>query len=226
MKRYRYIDVIRGSAVIYMVLFHLVYSLILYGMVPEWLLENPIIAVVQPIGASVFLIVSGISSGFSKSNIKRGIKILLCAALVTLGTFLFDNTFYVKFGILHFIGSATLLVGLVPQIKKIKINPIWFLAAFAAWLLWMPTHYPVSGLAWLGFPSAGFASSDYFPMLPWIFPYIAGVLLTKVVDRAPVLVQKWKCKPVEWLGKHALLIYLLHQPIIVGLLELYHGIVG
>lgn len=222
--RYHYIDCLRGIAVVLMVFYHAMYSITLYQILPLSTFENPIMDGVQRYIAYSFILVSGISSGFSKNNTKRGIKILLCAAVVTLSTYWFDPTFFVRFGVLHFLGAATLLIGVVPWLRRVKVHPLWFFGLFFLWQMVMPARYGVGGLAWLGFPSSHFSSSDYYPIFPWLFLYLAGVQLSRWVGRAPKPLRQWKCPPLEWIGTHALVIYLLHQPIIVGIIEAFQAL--
>ncbi|MCD7837730.1 MAG: DUF1624 domain-containing protein, partial [Clostridiales bacterium] len=77
--------------------------------------------------------------------------------------------------------------------------------------------------AFFGFPPAGFYSADYFPLLPWFFLFCAGYFAHRLWwDR-------WKELPLlrrgvpglSWLGRHSLVGYLLHQPVLYGLLEAY-----
>lgn len=76
----------------------------------------------------------------------------------------------------------------------------------------------------LGFPPAGFYSSDYFPLLPWLFLFWAGYFLHFCMGRARMEpLRRSVCAPLGWLGRHSLGIYLLHQPVIYGvLLLLFH----
>lgn len=72
----------------------------------------------------------------------------------------------------------------------------------------------------LGFPASEFASSDYFPLLPWLFLYGAGWFLHAVWRTGEEHeVPKRKPFPVlEWMGRHSLALYLLHQPALYGAL--------
>ena len=84
--------------------------------------------------------------------------------------------------------------------------------------LW--TGYP---LAYLGFPAAGFFSTDYFPVIPWFFLYLSGYLLHKIwtaFDRpGATFLQKSHLPPLAFLGRHCLLIYMLHQPVLYAVTQ-------
>ena len=73
-----------------------------------------------------------------------------------------------------------------------------------------------SVLAYIGFPQAGFSSTDYFPLLPWIFLFATGYFLYSFLQEKGLinrLFGKWKVPGINFLGKHSLIIYMIHQPI-------------
>lgn len=78
--------------------------------------------------------------------------------------------------------------------------------------------------AFFGFFPRGFFSTDYFPLLPWLFLFWAGYFLHFCMGRARMEpLHRSVCAPLGWLGRHSLGIYLLHQPVIYGvLLLLFH----
>lgn len=73
--------------------------------------------------------------------------------------------------------------------------------------------------AYLGFMPKSFFSTDYFPLLPWLFLFWAGYFLHHLLGRerlAPL--RRSVCPPLGWMGRHSLVLYLLHQPVILGVL--------
>ena len=76
--------------------------------------------------------------------------------------------------------------------------------------------------AFLGFPPVGFRSEDYVPLIPWIFAYSMGYHLYHIFARCNwlELFSGARIRPLEWIGKHSLIIYLAHQPILYGLVLL------
>ena len=76
--------------------------------------------------------------------------------------------------------------------------------------------------AFFGFPTKAFFSADYFPLLPWIFLFWSGYFLQGIFDRLGLMkaLSAFRIKPLEWLGRHSLVIYMLHQPLIYGILYL------
>lgn len=90
------------------------------------------------------------------------------------------------------------------------------------------TIYLVPYLAWLGFPSLGFVSGDYYPIIPFIFMYLAGYFAAHIAQGIDKTVPSWAyanpLPALASLGRHALPFYLLHQPIILGFLELVYSV--
>jgi uncharacterized membrane protein len=77
--------------------------------------------------------------------------------------------------------------------------------------------YQIRGLAWLGIPGPGFASGDYYPVLPFLFMYLSGAALGKLWKRQgyPETARKLACPPLEFVGRHPLAFYIFHQPAIL-----------
>ena len=78
--------------------------------------------------------------------------------------------------------------------------------------------------AYLGFPGPGFYSTDYFSLLPWSLLYLCGYELHMILRAEGILDAPFMRKgpePLAFLGRHSLLIYLLHQPVLYALLLLY-----
>lgn len=85
-------------------------------------------------------------------------------------------------------------------------------------LLQLPhSLYWHSGMEWLGFPTSGFSSADYFPMIPWIFLFLAGYYFWTLIDGTPfqerMRVCKGKC--IKKIGRNTIWVYLIHQPVLV-----------
>lgn len=73
--------------------------------------------------------------------------------------------------------------------------------------------------AYLGFPPAGFFSTDYFSLLPWAFLFFCGYFLFSEANRYGLnerLFSKVRIPMLSFMGRHSLIIYLLHQPVLYG----------
>ncbi len=228
-RRYYALDVLRGLSILLMVCYHWGYDLVLYDLLPAWVLYNPLLDGLQLFFASVFVAISGASSTFSRNNWRRGMKILLCALAVTAATYWFDPGSAVRFGILHFLGAAALLYQLLrPLLDRFPPRPVLCLVLFFAARLLTRPYYRVPGLWWLGFRQPGFSSGDYFPLLPWFFMYLFGVWLGNFLaqGRAPAWLEAIRCPWLEKVGRHTLSVYLLHQPACLGLTLLLARLLG
>lgn len=218
--RYYALDALRGLSILLMVAYHFGYNLVLFGIAPPSLIYNPLLNVLQPFFASVFIAISGASSTFSHNNLRRGVKILLCALLVSLATYLFNPDAYVRFGILHFLGCAALIFELLRPLidKTLRFGWLWLVPFFAAYFL-LDRTFPFEHLWALGLRSPSFSSTDYFPILPWIFMYFFGVWLGDTVARGrlPGWFYRLRLPFLEACGKHTLIIYIAHQPVLLGL---------
>lgn len=102
---------------------------------------------------------------------------------------------------------------------------IWGLGSLR---LWLPqTLYANYVTAYFGFYPWWFYSTDYFALLPWLFLFWAGYFLYGVVGRQRMEPLHCSvCPPLGWLGRHSLLLYLLHQPVIYGVLLVVFRVLG
>ena len=80
-------------------------------------------------------------------------------------------------------------------------------------------------MSWLGFPGPTFASGDYYPPLPYTLLYLAGVCIGRLVALRgePTWLERLSCRPLEWVGRHALPVYVLHQPVLLAITMLVTG---
>lgn len=243
-RRYPLLDVIRGFTLLSMVLYHGSWDLVsLAGVDWPWYHTAGARLWQQSI-CWTFILLSGYCMTLSVRRWRHGITVFAAGLLVTGVTLAFLPAQRVIFGILTFLGSAmlvtTLFRGLLERIPPI---PGMGLAAFlfysARWIsrgiLQVPLGYRVQlpagwyrgmATAFLGFPQEGFASSDYFPFLPWIFLFWAGYyggLLMRRAGRGKERILSLDVPPLSFLGRHSLLIYLLHQPLLYMAVTLYTG---
>jgi uncharacterized membrane protein len=229
--RYRVLDALRGLSMLLMIIHHAAIDLTMYGMVPAVLLDNPIVGVLQPIFGATFIALSGASGRFSRSNGRRGLKIALAAAAVTLSTwaatgFLASGgaSLTVVFGILHFLAVASLIYpALAWLVDTSRLPGLCWLGLFVVARMIFPRVADVPlWLAPLGVMGYGFQSADYYPLLPWIFAYLFGIKLADWIKagKMPEGFYTFRCPPLEALSRHSLWIYLIHQPVAMALIQL------
>lgn len=219
-KRIDIIDALRGCAVIYMVYHHLVYDLVVFSGAPSRLVDNAVIDILQPLFASVFIVLCGVSSNFSKSNLKRGAITLAVAMCITLVTTIMDMP--INFGVLHLLSVCMLLYGFTRKLFE-KINGMLLLVICIA--LAIISSYCVnnidvqSGNLWILGWQGDFVSYDYFPLFPWVFVFLAGTAIGRYIARGrfPQWFYNAKIPVLPAIGRHSLIIYIAHQPVLYAL---------
>ena len=221
-KRYHLLDELRGLAVVAMVVFH---ALFLLSEVFGYAAARGLLLAIwplQPFIAGTFILVCGICCRLSRSNLRRGLRIGGFALALTLGTVLIrligiDQV--ILFGVLHFLAAAILLFCLAAKVLE-NIPPWAQLIVFAAlffvarFFLTLPATESLA-LFIVGFPSAVWHSADYFPLVPWLFLFLAGTAIGVWAKqgRFPAWFERPRAAPLRWAGRHAIWIYLAHQPV-------------
>lgn len=215
------IDALRGLAVILMVIHHFLYDLVVFLGAPPWLFSNPVFHFLHYIFAGLFIFLSGISSRFSRSNLKRGVKVIAVALVITLVTVLMDMP--ILFGILHLLGFCMVFYGLTSQSWD-KVHPVLMpvlcvsLVVISAVVV--QTTDPGVDFLWMfGWVPQGFYSADYFPIFPWIFVFLLGTWAGKYIieHKLPEWFYTFTMPILPPVGRKALLIYILHQPVLYGI---------
>lgn len=233
-RRFALLDTYRGFIILHMIAFHFLYdAFVLFGETPFWYTQPGPHLWQQYICCSFILLSGWVSAYGRRHGFRRGLIVNLAGLLVTAVSLMFMPDAPVWFGVLNLLGCGMWLIaaldrplaktpapaGLAVSLslfalfrhvatRKIMLGD-WTLCRLPAWL------YRSNWLVPFGLPPRGFASADYFPLLPWLFLYIAGYFLGRWVSEQPFwnkLGQK-QFPPLSWLGRHSLLIYLLHQPL-------------
>ena len=236
--RYALLDELRGLDLISMMLYHACWDLAyLFGVEMKWYAETPGHVWQQSI-CWVFILLSGFCVPFGRRTLRRGATVFGAGALVTAVTVLFMPEDQVLFGVLTLLGSAMLLTGVLePLLKKVPpavglaVSAVLFALTyhaadhyigFGALRLALPESlYANAFTTYLGFYPWWFYSTDYFPLVPWLFLFWAGYFLHGVVGRRRMEpLRRSVCAPLGWMGRHSLLLYLLHQPVIFGVLTI------
>lgn len=231
MTRFWEIDFARGVAVILMVIFNYAFVLryfgiyIFDGFLFWWLFPRAI--------GAVFIFIAGLSLSISYSRLKnkgkayrkyilRGAKIFSLGLLITLATLLVVPSAFIVFGILHFLGAA---ITLSPLFLRMRNSYLLIAAAvtIATGFYLQTLTFEFPWLLWLGFVPENFFTLDYFPLFPWIGIMLAGTYAGNVLyknARRKKLPQMKGSKLFCLLGRKSLLIYMLHQPLLIVILFL------
>jgi uncharacterized membrane protein len=231
------VDCLRGVAIVMMIIFHLMWDLSYFGITDVdvfagfWLWF-------QRATATLFLLVVGVSLHLSAMRVRlsqksgaavwlrqvrRGLIVFGCGLLVTLATWLVIREGFVVFGILHLIGLSVILA--YPFIRLGPWNALLGLACIAAGAVVQRYTVDFPWLVWLGLRPRNFYTVDYFPVLPWFGMVLLGLFIGSIAydDRArrfalPALSTWPPVWLLSYLGRHSLLIYLIHQPVLIALL--------
>lgn len=211
------IDALRGLCIVLMAIFHFGYDLYAYCGFSAAMVASPFMVFCQVVSSRGFMLLAGFSCRLSRDNVKRGLRVVGCGLLLSVVTTIWGDP--IRFGILHFLGCSMLLWALTGRLWKRL--PGWLLAglAFCVFLL-LRSRFPMVGeREWLyafGIMYPGFYSSDYYPLLPWFFLFLTGAGLGAFRDRIGGRVRELRVPVLNWLGRHSLGFYLIHQPVLVG----------
>lgn len=238
-KRIWEIDLLRGLCVGLMIIDHCLYDFVyifadiwpkmtsaaqIYFMLPARTLIRITVVV-------CFILLCGISCSFSHQNFKRGLKLLSVAIGLTVSTCAIDywfktDQFTIRFGVIHMLAVSILIYCLIKKIAKIYLLTFSFITILlGVYFLMEPKRSDNFFIACIINTEGTFRSSDYFPFLPWFGVFLIGGILGPIIyakgkSLYPKEIEKAHIAIILWMGRHALLIYILHQPIIYGILSL------
>ena len=224
--RLHWADALRGIFILMMVVYHFVFDLHYFGVISQnvsegaWTIFSHLIqfGFFGLVGFSLHL--SYRRSGyrpFLKRQFKRAGLVLLVALAISLATTFALPGGAIWFGALHFIAVAIALGAVLipyPMILALSVIPIYLLGEWFADLsvshLWLLP---------LGIVPVNYGSLDYFPLFPWLSLVFLGILVAHWMEKRSLLRNPQKLPRIhslEFLGRHSLLIYVLHQPILFG----------
>ena len=226
-KRIEIIDALRGFAIVLMVIHHALYNVWTFLDAPSWVYRNPVFSVLQAVFVGLFILISGISSRFSRGNLERGSIVIVIAVIITYVTTRMHMP--ITFGILHLLGFLMIFYGLTRKLWDSiprNIAPFIYIALVLATTLMRIYLSPSSDnlvlrdlLSVLGWRQPGFVSFDYQTILPWIFIFLFGTWMGEYIreGKFPAWFYEQKTPFFPSVGRNALIIYVLHQPVLYGL---------
>lgn len=222
------VDIARSAALLAMAVYHFVYDLELFGLVPLGTATSGGWRLLALGTAGSFLFLAGVSlwlahgagrrwRGFGR----RFLRIAAAAALITGATYFALPDGFIFFGILHAIAAASLL-GMV-----LLGLPVWGLLGLAALAFLAPGYLRAElfdpwWLWWTGLQTVPVRAVDYVPLAPWLGPFLLGL----AAGRAGTALGTWGwlgrwqggavARWLAWPGRHSLVVYLLHQPVLIA----------
>ena len=238
-RRYELLDSLRGLVLVSMILFHTCWDLVyIFGIKWGWYKEAGAYIWQQRICWS-FILLSGFRWPLGKRHLKRGLLVLSAGGVISLITVVFMPENRVIFGVLTMLGTCTLIMiplerlfRRIPSLAGFAVMVLLFVGTknvnrgylgFEEWNFFRLPQFLYRGgfMTFLGFPEPGFYSTDYFSLFPWLFLFLSGYFIYRMMKGKKDLLQKYFVdgfKPFSFLGKHSLSIYMAHQPLIFGLL--------
>ena len=236
--RVRVFDAVRGFSVISMVLFHLCYDLrFIQGRDLSWF-APPLQDIWRCSISWAFVFIAGCMFAWSHDNLKRSMRYLAAALLIWVVTTIASVDVPINFGVIYCMGACTLCTWILSRLSFTPQGPYPAAILFVCFLLTqnlargslgigslviqLPRAlYSTPWLSWAGFPGPGFMSGDYYPLLPYLFLYLAGSSLGRMwkADGMPQWCYECKFPALEAVGRNALPIYFLHQPLILLLTQ-------
>lgn len=220
-RRFDVLDAWRTLAIVLMVAYHFLYDLYIFGVISANQLFSAPLNVLERFICCSFILLAGASARFSRNNLRHGLVVLGAGLVVEIGAAAAGQT--IRFGVLMLLGSSMVLWHFLG--KGLQRLPGRSVAAgsgvlfFAARWWTGRTAVSVPWLYPLGFISLGFYSADYFPLLPWFFLFLTGTALGGwcLAHRENRLLTVSLPGALTWPGRHSLIIYVLHQPVLYGI---------
>jgi uncharacterized membrane protein len=230
------VDTLRGIAIVEMVFYHFTWDLNYFGLYQANLLVGPWQIFARNI-ASTFLFVLGVSLTLSHTRasqqaghsalftkyLRRGGQIFGLGMVITAVTYFFIGRGFVIFGIVHLLGLSIILA--YPFLGRNRWGSLFgglLAIGLGAYLNTFTVTFP--WLIWLGVKQGGRYMVDYYPLLPWSGVALLGVFVGYTLYpqatrrfRLPDLSELAPVRGLRFLGRHSLLIYLIHQPILFAI---------
>lgn len=244
MNRLALVDAARGLAIVQMVVYHLCFDLNYFGWIHVRLLTDPAWMAWRNGIVTQFLFLAGVSLALgagapgapSARFWRRWLQIAGCAALVSAGSALLFGPRFIWFGVLHFVACAQLL--LRPLVRGRQAPARALALGVLVLAVGLSVHLAVfsrDALSWIGFSAIKPQTEDFVPLLPWLGVMLLGVAVgpwmrrhaaprTAIAQAGPLA---RSLQALAQIGRWPLRIYMLHQPILMGVLagvaQLSHG---
>ncbi|MEJ7930015.1 heparan-alpha-glucosaminide N-acetyltransferase [Ramlibacter sp. AN1015] len=233
--RYARIDALRGLAIVWMTAYHFAFDLNWFGLWRQDFYRDPVWTWQRTAIVSLFLFCAGLGQAAAtvqgqswRRFWRRWVQVAGCALLVTAGSAMAFPRSFIYFGVLHGIAVMLVIVRLTAGWGRwlVPAGALAIAAHFAAAALHarglLPDALNAPAWNWLGLIGRKPITEDYVPLLPWLgvmwWGMAAGMWLLRArpgVVAAPLPVG---AAPLAWLGRWSLSWYMLHQPVLLGLL--------
>ena len=227
MKRFDILDAWRTLAIVLMAAYHFLYDLYIFGILSASQLFSTPLNILERFICCSFILLAGASARFSRNNLRHGLIVLAAGIIVEIGAAVGGQT--IRWGVLMLLGASMVLwhfLGKWLQ-KRRPVNLAVTCAVLYILTRWW-TKVTTASVGWLyplGFTAPGFRSADYFPLLPWFFLFLIGTVMGGwcLEHRDNRILTAPLPRALTWPGRHSLIIYILHQPVLYGISYLIWG---
>lgn len=220
------LDLLRSLALVGMIAFHLSYDMLMFGLISASYASTDFFYFHARVVAGTFILTAGLGLYLAHASAirwpsfwRRFSKIAAAAALVTIATKFAMPQAYVYFGILHAIALFSLL-GLA-VLRLSSLGSVLLAAAFISGSYWLRAPvFDLDLLRFVGLSGLPAYTIDFEPIFPWFGIFLLGISLGQVGQTHGLWVRLSEIKSpawATWAGRHSLPIYLIHQPILLGL---------
>jgi len=233
--RFQILDMARGMAIMLMVAFHFCYNLEYFQIIEIDIKEEQFWISLRSFIVFTFIFIAGISLYLSStrrpdfiSHLKRQKWLFVCALLVSAATYPIFPDSWIYFGVLHFILAARIMGFVFTGFYLVNL-------ALGILILWMGVSlesefFNPRWINWIGFTTYKPFTEDYVPVFPWFGVILLGMFTGRQFfgrKKTPDLLKTTYCsRPAIFLslaGQNSLIIYMIHQPILMGLI--YTGLI-
>ena len=229
------IDALRGVAITLMVVYHFCFDLSYFGLAdfnfyqdPSWLHSRTFILSMFLLLVGVSLVLAGGQKLDSRRYMRRLALLIASAVLISASSWWMFGERFIFFGVLHFIALASVL-GL-SFIRAGWVNLVLGIAVILFANYYQFPWFDTPGWRWIGLMTHKPQTEDYVPLLPWFGVVLLGLYTGPYLAR---LARQWQeanksglIRMLALSGRHSLIIYLLHQPVLIGALSLYVKLQG
>ncbi|TPW29404.1 DUF1624 domain-containing protein [Martelella alba] len=226
--RIHILDAARGIALIAMAIYHFTWDLDHFGYVDPGLSTRGGFAIFAHAIAASFLFIAGYSLYMAhgrqwrmRAFAKRLAILVVAGAAITVVSIITTPNAIIYFGILQAIAVSS-IIGLAFVRLPAPVTLVAGIAAFALPFFIRPEFFDPRYLAWITMPAHPPISNDYVPLLPWIGPFLIGIAASRLTLPWLKTASLWPKREngFTFLGRHSLIFYLLHQPVLFGLVFL------
>jgi len=234
--RYQLIDIFRGVAIVLMMVYHFNYDLVYFALADFDFNHDIVWLGFRTLILSLFLFLVGVSLQIAALRGLRTVRYLrrlayvfFSALLVTAGSYFMFPQSLIFFGVLHFIVVAS-LIGLL-FVRWYWFNLVLGVALILLAMMVKSPFFDQPSWQWFGLMTHKPVTEDYVPLLPWFGVVLIGMFVGRMIQgRYSESLSNYSqphflARLLAFGGRHSLLIYMLHQPIFLGILYLLFGFV-